>query len=197
MDSLARLTDEELVRLYAHGESKAFEELLFRYKDRVYAYIFLFVRDRELAEDIFQDTFVKAISTIQRGKYVDTGKFLSWLNRIAHNLMVDYFRREQQENTFAVEGAGYDVMNDIRLAEKSVEDVISNAQVMEDVARLVARLPDVQREVVRMRYFEEMSFKEIAERSGVSINTALGRMRYALINMRRMAVEGNLSLQLK
>ena len=137
MDALTRLTDDELVKRYELGDSKAFEELLFRYQSKVFAYIFLFVRDRELTEDIFQDTFMKAIVTIQQGKYVESGKFLSWLNRIAHNLIVDYFRRE------------------------------------------------------------ELSFKEIADRTGVSINTALGRMRYALINMRRMAVECNIHLELK
>ena len=197
MDVLTRLTDEELVKRYALGDSKAFEELLFRHQSKVFAYIYLFVRDRELTEDIFQDTFMKAIVTIQQGKYVESGKFLSWLNRIAHNLIVDYFRRERNENTFPVSTAGYDIMNDAQLAEKCVEDVMSNEQVLQDVAHLVTFLPDVQREVVRMRYFEELSFKEIADRTGVSINTALGRMRYALINMRRMAVECNIHLELK
>ena len=197
MDVLTRLTDEGLVKRYALGDSKAFEELLFRHQSKVFAYIYLFVRDRELAEDIFQDTFMKAIVTIQQGKYVETGKFPSWLNRIAHNLIVDHFRRERNENTFPVSSAGYDIMNDGKLSEKSVEDVLSNEQVLQDVAHLVTFLPDVQQRVVRMRYFEGLSFKEIADRTGVSINTALGRMRYALINMRRMALESNIHLELK
>ncbi len=197
MDILSLLTDEELVKLYECGDNKAFEELLSRYHSKVFAYIFLFVRNRELTEDIFQDTFIKAIMTIQQGKYVESGKFLPWINRIAHNLIIDYFRRERNENTFSFDNTEYDIMNDNRLAEKSIEDVISNEQVLHDVAQLVHLLPDAQQHVVKMRFFEGLSFKEIAEKTGVSINTALGRMRYALLNMRRIASECDIHLELK
>lgn len=194
---LHQLTDEKLVRLFEQGNSKAFEILLLRYKSKVFAYIFLFVRNRELTEDIFQDTFIKAIQTIQQGKYTESGKFLAWINRIAHNLIIDYFRKEKNENTFSADSVEYDVMNDSKLSEKSIEDVLSNEQVLRDVVQLVDFLPASQQSVVRMRFFEGLSFKEIAEKTDVSINTALGRMRYALLNMRRMAIESDVYLELK
>lgn len=195
--SLHQLTDEKLVKLYEDGNCKAFEVLLNRYKSKVFAYIFLFVRNRELTEDIFQDTFIKAISTIQQGKYVESGKFLAWINRIAHNLIIDHFRREKNENTFSADGAQYDILNDATLSEKSIEDVITNEQVLNDVVHLVEYLPASQQAVVKMRFFEGLSFKEIAEKTDVSINTALGRMRYALLNMRRIALENDVYLELK
>ena len=195
--SLHQLTDEKLVKLYEDGDCNAFEILLSRYKSKVYSYIYLFVRNRELTEDIFQDTFIKAIATIQQGKYVESGKFLAWINRIAHNLIIDYFRREKNENTFSADSVEYDVWKDADLTEKSIEDVLSNEQVLNDVVHLVNYLPELQQEVVRMRYFEGLSFKEIAEKTDVSINTALGRMRYALMNMRRIALEKDVYLELK
>lgn len=195
--NLNQLTDEKLVRLYENGNNKAFEILLLRYKSKVYTYIFLFVRNRELTEDIFQDTFIKAISTIRQGKYIESGKFLAWINRIAHNLIIDHFRREKNENTFSADGVEYDVMNDAKLSEKSIEDILSNEQVLRDVVQLVEMLPPSQQSVVRMRFFEGLSFKEIAEKTNVSINTALGRMRYALLNMRRIATESDVYLELK
>ncbi|MDL2289872.1 sigma-70 family RNA polymerase sigma factor [Paludibacteraceae bacterium OttesenSCG-928-F17] len=195
--SLHQLTDEKLVKLYEDGDCKAFEILLSRYKSKVYSYIYLFVRNRELTEDIFQDTFIKAIATIQQGKYVESGKFLAWINRIAHNLIIDYFRREKNENTFSADSVEYDVWKDADLTEKSIEDVLSNEQVLNDVVHLVNYLPELQQEVIRMRYFEGLSFKEIAEKTDVSINTALGRMRYALMNMRRIALEKDVYLELK
>jgi len=194
---LQQLTDEKLVRLFENGNSKAFEVLLLRYKSKVFAYIFLFVRNRELTEDIFQDTFIKVIQTIQQGKYVESGKFLAWINRIAHNLIIDYFRREKNENTFSADGVEYDILNDAKLSEKSIEDILSNEQVLRDVVQLVDSLPESQQSVVRMRFFEGLSFKEIAEKTDVSINTALGRMRYALLNMRRIATESDVYLELK
>lgn len=194
---LYQLTDEKLVRLFEKGNSKAFEVLLLRYKSKVFAYIFLFVRNRELTEDIFQDTFIKAIQTIQQGKYIESGKFLAWINRIAHNLIIDHFRREKNENTFSADGVEYDIINDSKLSEKSIEDILSNEQVLRDVVQLVDFLPPTQQSVVRMRFFEGMSFKEIAEKTDVSINTALGRMRYALLNMRRIATESDVYLELK
>ena len=197
MKNLIQLSEEKLVQLYENGKNEAFEVLLTRYKSRVYTYIFLIVRNKELTEDIFQDTFIKAIATIQQGRYVESGRFLGWINRIAHNLIIDHFRREKNENTFSTDGLEYDYVNNSKHSEKSVEDVLSNEQVLRDVVHLVEFLPDSQKEVVKMRYFEELSFKEIAERTDASINTALGRMRYALMNMRRMATEKNIYLEIK
>lgn len=197
MKNISQLSDEQLVQLFKDGNNSAFEVLLSRYKTKVFTYIFLIVRNKELAEDIFQDTFIKAISTIQQGRYVESGRFLGWVNRIAHNLTIDYFRREKNENTFSTDGLEYDFVNNSKFSEKSVEDVISNEQVMNDVVNLVDFLPETQQQVVRMRYFENLSFKEIADRTDVSINTALGRMRYALMNMRRIATEKNIYLEIK
>ncbi len=197
MKNLNHCTDEELVKFYERGNNKAFEVLLMRYKSKVFSYIFLIVRSRELAEDIFQDTFIKAIATIQQGRYTENGKFLGWVNRIAHNLIIDHFRREKNENTVSSDGFEYDIINSNKLFEKSVEDVLSNEQVLSDVVRLIEFLPEPQQEVVRMRFFEDLSFKEIADKTDVSINTALGRMRYALMNMRRIAYENDVYLELK
>lgn len=195
--NLHQLTDEKLVRLYESGNNKAFEILLLRYKSKVYSYIYMIVRKQELAEDIFQDTFIKAIATIQQGKYVESGRFLAWINRIAHNLIIDHFRREKNENTFSADGVEYDIINDAKLSEKSIEDVLMNEQVLTDVVQLIDYLPLSQQSVVRMRFFEDLSFKEIAEKTGVSINTALGRMRYALLNLRRIAAEHDVYLEIK
>jgi len=197
MKTLNQLTDDELVKLYEKGENQAFEILLLRYKSKVYTYIYLIVRSRELAEDIFQDTFIKAISTIQQGRYTETGKFLAWINRIAHNLIIDHFRRVKNENTFSADAVDYDIVNNAKLSEKSVEEAISNEQVLMDVVHLIDLLPPSQQKVIRMRYFEDLSFKEIAEKTDVSINTALGRMRYALLNMRRIAAEKDVYLEIK
>lgn len=197
MKSLRQHSDDELLQSYREGNNKAFEILLERYKTKVYTYIFLIVRNRELSEDIFQDTFIKAIATIQQGRYVESGRFLGWINRIAHNLIIDHYRREKNENTFSSDGMSYDLLNQINISEKSIEDILSNEQVLSDVTRLVDYLPLSQQEVVRMRFFEDMSFKEIAERTQVSINTALGRMRYALLNMRRIAAEKDVCLDIK
>lgn len=197
MKTLNQLTDDELVKLYEKGNNQAFEILLLRYKSKVYTYIFLIVRSRELAEDIFQDTFIKAISTIQQGRYTENGKFLAWINRIAHNLIIDHFRRLKNENTFSADAVDYDIVNNAKLSEKSVEDTLSNEQVLADVIHLIDFLPPSQQKVIRMRYFEDLSFKEIAEKTNVSINTALGRMRYALLNMRRIAAEKDMYLEIK
>ncbi|MEI7503572.1 MAG: sigma-70 family RNA polymerase sigma factor [Paludibacter sp.] len=197
MNTLNQLTDDELVKLYETGNNKAFEILMLRYKSKSYTYIYLIVRNRELAEDIFQDTFIKAIATIQQGRYVESGKFLAWINRIAHNLIIDHFRREKNENTFSADAVDYDIVNNAKLSEKSVEDTLSNEQVLADVVHLIDFLPATQQKVIRMRYFEDLSFKEIAEKTDVSINTALGRMRYALLNMRRIAAENDVYLEIK
>ena len=155
-------------------------------------YIFYIVKDKELANDIFQETFVKAIMTIKQGRYTENGKFPAWISRIAHNLIIDYFRQTRNENCVSNEDVDYDLFNDIKLAEATVESRMVREQVLEDVKLLVEHLPQNQKEVVFMRYYQELSFKEIAEITGVSINTALGRMRYALLNLRKMAVKKEL-----
>ena len=197
MKTLDQQADEQLVSLYEQGNNTAFEVLMMRYKSKVYAYIFQIVRDRELTEDIFQDTFIKAIVTIQQGRYSESGKFLGWINRIAHNLIIDHFRREKNENTVSADDFEYDIVNSSKLSDLSIEDILSNEQVLNDVVRMVGFLPAVQQEVVRMRFFEDLSFKEIADKTQVSINTALGRMRYALLNMRKMAAEKDVYLELR
>lgn len=197
MDTMNHLTDEQLVNLYKDGNNEAFEIILNRYKSKVYSYVYVILRNKELTEDIFQDTFIKAITTIKQGRYVESGKFLGWLNRIAHNLIIDHFRREKNENTISADGLEYDVINNHKLSDSCIEDVMSNKQVFIDLVRLIDFLPVSQQQVVRLRYFEDMSFKQISEITDVSINTALGRMRYALMNMRKIAEENGVSLELR
>lgn len=190
------MADEELVVMYATGNNAAFDILLNRYKSSVHAYIYYIVRDRDLTEDIFQETFVKVIMTIKQGRYTENGKFKAWITRIAHNLIIDHFRQERNENTISNDEVEVDLFNDMRLCEKTVEDAMVETQVFSDVKKMVEYLPDNQREVLEMRYYQNMSFKEIADRTGVSINTALGRMRYAILNMRRMAEENRIELSI-
>lgn len=197
MKTLNHLTDDILVKLYVEGNNAAFEVLLTRYQSKVYYYIFQIVRDKELTEDIFQETFIKAITTIQQGRYYDSGKFLAWINRIAHNLVIDHFRKQKNENTISADSYDYDIFQHADISDLSIEDILSNEQVLRDVVKMVNYLPTVQQEVVRMRFFENLSFKEIAEKTDVSINTALGRMRYALLNMRKLATEKNVYLEIK
>lgn len=195
MDTIKTMTDECLVNLFANGNNQAFDVLLNRHKGRVFTYILMVVRNRDLAEDVFQEAFMKAIVTIKQGRYVDNGKFYSWVTRIAHNLIIDLYRRERNENTVSNEEfADVDLFNNAKLCDENVEDVMVRDQVFSDVRKLMSHLPDNQREVVHMRYYEDKSFKEIADLTGVSINTALGRMRYAVMNMRRMADEKDISL---
>ena len=183
----ANAADEMLVALYSQGNNEAFDILLNRYKDRLYTYIYYTVRNEELAEDIFQETFTKAIITIQQGRYNENGKFPAWLTRIAHNLIIDCFCQEKQENLVSCDEEERNLLNNIRLSEGTVETEIVNHQILADVRRLMKHLPEEQREVVHMRFYQDLSFKEIAEMTGVSINTSLGRMRYAILNLRRMA----------
>lgn len=194
MESLMDLADEMLVRIYAEGNNKAFDTLLERYEEKIFSYVFFAVRNQDVADDIFQETFMKAVVTIQQGKYVENGKFQAWLTRIAHNLVIDYFRQLKNENCVSDDDVDYDLFNDIKLAETTVENKMVREQVLDDVKLLVEHLPQNQKEVVFMRYYQELSFKEIAEITGVSINTALGRMRYALLNLRRMASKKELHL---
>ncbi|MBR5813471.1 MAG: sigma-70 family RNA polymerase sigma factor [Bacteroidaceae bacterium] len=194
MENLKRMTDDMLVSLYLEGNNSAFDILLNRHQDRLFNYIYFIVRSKEVAEDIFQETFVKAIVTLQQGRYTNDGKFAAWITRIAHNLVIDQFRIERNENTISNDEADVDLLNDAKLAEGNIENQLVNDQVLKDVRKLIDELPDCQREVVFMRYYQDLSFKEIAEITGVSINTALGRMRYAIMNMRRIAEEKNVSL---
>ena len=192
------MSDYEIIEEFVKGEQSCFEELIRRHKSKVFAYISLYIRDQALAEDLFQDTFLKVIQSVKSGKYYDNGKFISWVMRIAHNLIIDHFRKEKNENTFSADSVDYDVVNNnTKLSEKSVEDVMTNEQILSDVVRLIDFLPASQQSVVRMRFFEDLSFKEIAEKTDVSINTALGRMRYALLNMRRIAQEKDVYLEMK
>ena len=188
-------TDEELVVLYSEGNNEAFDILLTRYKDRIYSYIYYTVKDSDLTEDIFQETFVKVIMTIKQGRYVETGKFSSWVTRIAHNLIIDHFRQERNENLISNdEDEENDLFNRKELSEGTIEDALVTRQIHSDIRRLVAALPENQREVLIMRYYKNMSFKEIADATKVSINTALGRMRYALLNIRKMAEDHQIQL---
>ncbi len=197
MQNLNKLADDKLVAAYAQGNNEAFDALLNRHKDRVYSYILHIVKNRDLAEDIFQETFVKAITTIRQGRYTDSGKFSSWISRIAHNLIIDYYRQEKAENTVSTDNDdATDILNRRDLADENVEDHLVKRQIMGDVRRIIRALPKSQREVLVMRYYRNMSFKEIAAATGVSINTALGRMRYAILNMRRIAKENNIVLTL-
>ena len=188
------LSDQVLLKQYLAGNQQAISELIERHSRRVRDYIHMMVKDRDAADDIFQETFIKAVRVIDDGRYTDNGKFLSWILRIAHNQVIDHFRAQKQTRAVSEAEAGYDVLGTLRFAEKTVEDEMVGAQIESDVRALVELLPAEQREVVMMRYFGGSSFKEIAEQTGVSINTALGRMRYALINLRRMIREKNMIL---
>ena len=194
MENLKQMTDDMLVTLYLGGNNSAFDTLLSRHQDRLFNYIYFIVRSKEVAEDIFQETFVKAIVTLQQGRYTNDGKFAAWITRIAHNLVIDQFRIERNENTISNDETEIDLLNNAKLSEGNIENRMVNEQVLKDVRMLIDELPDCQREVVFMRYYQDMSFKEIADITGVSINTALGRMRYAVLNMRRIAAEKNVSL---
>ena len=197
MENMKQMTDDMLVTLYLQGNNSAFDILLDRHKDRLYNYIYFIVRSREVTEDIFQETFVKAIVTLQQGRYVNDGKFSAWITRIAHNLVIDQFRTERNENVISNDESEIDLFNNAKLVEGNIENRMVNEQVLKDVRALVDELPDCQREVVFMRYYQDLSFKEIADITGVSINTALGRMRYAVLNMRRIASEKCISLAME
>ncbi|MBD5224930.1 MAG: sigma-70 family RNA polymerase sigma factor [Bacteroidales bacterium] len=194
MQNISRLTDEQLVMAYAKGDNQAFDTLLRRHQNRVFNYILNIIKNKDVADDIFQETFVKAIMTIKQGRYTDSGKFSAWLTRIAHNLIIDYFRQEKSENTVSVDREETDLLNRRDFSEDNVEDMLVTGQINTDVRRIMEALPESQREVLEMRFYRDMSFKEIAEATGVSINTALGRMRYAVLNMRRIAAENNIVL---
>jgi RNA polymerase sigma-70 factor (ECF subfamily) len=187
-------SDYELITRFVKGNERCFEEIINRYKTKVYSYINLYIRDQALADDIFQDTFLKVIQSLKAGKYSDDGKFLSWVMRIAHNLIIDSFRKAKQLNTISNDGCETDLLNSSKLSDDNIENDYVKKQIKKDVRQMIGCLPDDQREVVILRHYADMSFKEIADMTGVSINTALGRMRYALINLRKIMEEKNISL---
>jgi RNA polymerase sigma factor (sigma-70 family) len=191
------VTDHELIEKFISGDQSSVEILILRHKNKVFGYISMYIRDQALAEDIFQDTFLKVIQSLKAGRYQDNGRFISWVMRIAHNLIIDHFRREKQMNVISNDDYESDIFNSRKLCEANVEDVIVKRQVIKDVRRLIQMLPEDQREVVILRHYTGLSFKEIADITNVSINTALGRMRYALINIRKMMDENNISLELE
>ena len=191
------MTDEQLALSYIDGNNRAFDLLLSRNQSKLYSYIFFVVHNRDIADDVFQETFVKVITKLQEGKYTTSGRFSAWLMRIAHNVIMDWYR-EQRQDRIVEPSADNDLSNltGNDLFESNIENHFINSQVMDDVRRIMESLPAPQREVVYMRYYQQMSFKEISETTNVSINTALGRMRYAIMNMRRLAKQHNVSLQL-
>lgn len=196
MIRLNEMTDEELALSYVGGNNQAFDILLSRNQSKLFSYILFVVHEQDLANDIFQETFVKVITKLQEGKYIDSGKFSAWIMRIAHNVIMDWYRDNRAKNI--VEAADDNDLSNLtggNVAEYNIEDRFVNEQVLCDVKRMMNLLPPTQREIVFMRFYQDMSFKEIAETTGVSINTALGRMRYAILNLRRMARSSKMSLE--
>ena len=188
------LSDRVLLNRYLTGDRSAISELIGRHSQRVRRYIGMMVKDDDIADDIFQETFIKAVKVIDEGGYTDNGKFLSWVLRIAHNRVLDHFRRVKSQRTINEADAGYDILGTSRLVEPTAEQSMISTEQAEQIRRLIGELPEEQQEVVRLRYYSKLSFQEIAEETDVSINTALGRMRYALINLRRMIAEKNIAL---
>lgn len=187
-------SDYELVQEFILGRQASMEILIKRHKRKVFNYIMLMVKNEQLAEDIFQDTFIKVINSLLEGKYKDHGRFISWVVRIAHNLVIDHFRKEKQMNMLSNDHTTVDLFNNKKMADSNVEDDLIRNQISTDVRMLVDQLPDDQKQVILLRHYGELSFKEIAEQTGVSINTALGRMRYALINLRKIIQQNKISL---
>lgn len=188
------LNDNELVQRFIAGDQNSLEILIHRHKGRVFSYILLIVKKQELAEDIFQETFIKVIRSLKKGKYIENGKFVSWVLRISHNLIIDHFRKEKLKGTVSNDSLEIDIFNSQRYAEDTIEDQMVNTQILSEVKDLISELPDDQQQVIIMRHYLDLSFKEIAEQTDVSINTALGRMRYALINLRKLVEKKNLIL---
>ena len=188
------LSDRVLLNNYLSGDRSAISELIERHSKRVRSYIGMMVKDDDIADDIFQETFIKAVKVIDEGRYTDSGKFLSWVLRIAHNRVLDHFRRKKSSRQINEAEAGYDVIGTMRFSEPTTEDEMVHSEIEQTIRQLIDLLPEEQQEVVRLRYYSKLSFQEIADQTEVSINTALGRMRYALINLRRMIQEKNLIL---
>ncbi|CCY80649.1 dNA-directed RNA polymerase sigma subunit RpoE [Prevotella sp. CAG:1185] len=197
MENISRLTDEELAISYVQGNNRAFDELLSRNQSKLFSYILFVVRDEDKANDLFQETFVKVITKLHQGRYVDSGKFGAWIMRIAHNVIMDWYREQRSRNL--IEPTDENDLSNLSgndVLDSNVENRYVNDQIMVDVKNMMNMLPPTQREVVFMRFYQDLSFKEIAEMTGVSINTSLGRMRYAILNLRRMTKEHNIVLQL-
>jgi len=187
-------SDYDLITKFVNGEDNALESLIRRHKNKVYTYIYYTVKSESFADDIFQDTFIKVIDTLKRGKYQDNGRFVSWVTRIAHNLIVDHYRKAKKINTTSEDDQEWSLLNDKSLSEENIEDHLVKSQIHNDVQNLVRALPTEQREIIMLRHYMGLSFQEIAEQTDVSINTALGRMRYAILNLKKMAVKNNISL---
>ncbi len=197
MENISRLTDEELAISYVRGNNRAFDELLSRNQSKLFSYILFVVRDEDKANDLFQETFVKVITKLHQGRYVDSGKFGAWIMRIAHNVIMDWYREQRSRNL--IEPTDENDLSNLsgnEILDSNVENRYVNDQIMVDVKNMMNMLPPTQREVVFMRFYQDLSFKEIAETTGVSINTSLGRMRYAILNLRRMSKVHNIALQL-
>lgn len=197
MENISRLTDEELAISYVRGNNRAFDELLSRNQSKLFSYILFVVRDEDKANDLFQETFVKVITKLHQGRFVDSGKFGAWIMRIAHNVIMDWYREQRSRNL--IEPTDENDLSNLsgnEILDSNVENRYVNDQIMVDVKNMMNMLPPTQREVVFMRFYQDLSFKEIAETTGVSINTSLGRMRYAILNLRRMSKEHNIALQL-
>ena len=192
--NLKSRSDQALLDEYFSGNKEAISILIQRHRKRIADYINMMVKNREMADDIFQETLIKVIRFLDEGRYTESGKFLSWVLRIAHNQVIDHFRQARQQNQITESEAGYDILNNKRFADHNVEDRMISDQIESDIRSLVDFLPEEQRDVVLMRYYNGLSFKEIAEQTDVSINTALGRMRYALINLRKLIQEKQLIL---
>lgn len=197
MENISRLTDEELAISYVRGNNRAFDELLSRNQSKLFSYILFVVRDEDKANDLFQETFVKVITKLHQGRYVDSGKFGAWIMRIAHNVIMDWYREQRSRNLIEpTDGNDLSNLSGNEILDSNVENRYVNDQIMVDVKNMMNMLPPTQRKVVFMRFYQDLSFKEIAETTGVSINTSLGRMRYAILNLRRMSKEHNIALQL-
>ena len=192
--NLKKLSDHELLNTYISGNEDSINVLLNRHRKRILDYIYMMVKNRDVADDIFQETLIKVVRFVQEGRYTENGKFLSWVLRIAHNQVIDYFRQKKQRNNVSEGDAGYDILNNQKFSDHTVEEKLITNQIETDVRKLIDFLPPEQKEVVLMRYYMGLSFKEIAEQTDVSINTALGRMRYALINLRKLIDEKQLTL---
>ena len=198
MSTLKTMSDEELALAYIDGNNRAFDELLTRNQEKIFTYIMYVVKDEDLANDLFQETFLKVITKLQNHQYADSGKFLWWLTRIAHNVIIDYYRAQRSDRV--VDAPRENDLSNLRsdnVMDGNRENELTNAQVLKDVKRLMDALPEAQRDVVYMRFYQELSFKEIAKLTNVSINTSLGRMRYALINLRRLTRQYNIALNLE
>ena len=188
------LPDNILIQQYLKGDNDSFEILLTKYKQRIYSFIYSKIKDRDIADDVFQDTFIKVIQTLKKGAYNEEGRFVSWVMRIAHNLIIDHFRRQQRMPMYDTYDHEQDVFYRLSEPSKNIEDMIIDSQIKSDITALMLELHENQYEVLKMRLFQDMSFKEIAERTNVSINTSLGRMRYGLINLRKLIDERNLTM---